>query len=290
MDKERLSDAIGMIDDKYIAHALDFRPARKLHRYAVANFLLVMIIVGFNMTTLFRCSSADKGADTALLVDDVIIHNGAYYSNADMDDISLLAEYNLPYEITPDMLGERLTAGAASLSDAETTEEENEMYEIYVYEPYSDITTSDGRNCRSVYVMDPGGEYSYLLFCNFISFDSNTHTEFTELLSVYGIDEADDIQSVTVGDKHYSGKDDIARLFAGFTSSKSMGNDDFDDMILGSDDSLRKADITEQMAMTGQDIKITSVSGVVANNLIYYPTINCIHWAGSYFRLEEDIS
>ncbi len=279
MDVYRLSDAIGEIDERFISSAINHKPKRRFRRYAVANFLLVMIIVGFNMTTLFRCGSDMKGDDAAPI--NIVEFGGACYEEVMTHDSDTLIRYDLPYEITDDMVGENLGSGKDPYGE--------KWGNIYVYEPYSHITTDDGRVCRSVYINENEGIYSYLLFCNPILFDSNTHTEFTELLSFYGIDEWKDVESLRIGERTYTAPSDIKRLFGIFTESLSMGNDDFDSFIYEGTDSSAPMDMISEMADTSMGIRIISEEGVIINDMTFYPTINHIHWAGSYFRLEEDV-
>ncbi|MBR6801345.1 MAG: hypothetical protein IKM61_06310 [Eubacteriaceae bacterium] len=273
MNVNKLSDAIGHIDERFIASAMNRRANKKRRRFAAANFLILVLVAGFNMTTLFRCGSSDKKGDDGAMILNVIEYNGAYYEQVDMNDTYLLDMYNLPYEITSEMVGKNLGSGKNAVGE--------KYGNIYVYAPYSKITTKDGRTCRSVYVSEENGEYSFLLFCNIVSFDSNTHMEFTELMSFFGIDEAEDIESMTIGDEKYISPEDISCLYDIFTSSLSMGSDDFS--------SINDVGTDEFAHMEVLDMRIVSKEGVVINNMMYYSGINYIRWADNYFRLEEGL-
>ena len=284
MNIHDFSEALGNIDDRFISSAMNVRPKKRFRRYAVANFLLVMLIAGFNMTSLFRCG-ATKG-DDGQYVDslNVIIHNGAYYEEVFVNDSECLIKNNLPYEITEDMLGIPLGNAKDPMG--------NTVGNLYTYKPHADIVTEDDRTCRSVYINEDDGEYSYMLFCNYISFDSNTHTEFTELLSVYGIDEWQDIESIRIGRNTYTQNSDIKRIFKIFTSSYALGNDDYQNLI--ADCGMEY--VTENETVSGaeekkalEEIRIVSKEGVVINNITYYPRTDYIYWALSYFRLDESL-
>ncbi len=283
MNERMLSDAIGNINERFVSSAIRHKPKKKYVR-RVANFFLVMIIVSFNMTNLFRCGSAQKGDDGSVEALRVMEYNGAYYEEITTDDTDILIRNNLPYEITEDMLGTPLGDATDPLG--------NDMGDLYTFEPYSAITTEDDRTCRSVYINENDGEYSYMLFCNYISFDDNTHTEFTELLSVYGIDEWEDIESIKIGKTTYTGSEDIKRIFGTFTSSYAMGNDDYRQIIADcgmESESAEQKDTALGEKRNPEDIRIVSNKGVVINNITYYPETDFVYWALSYFKLDEQL-
>ena len=113
-------------------------------------------------------------------------YNGKFYETVDIPEV--LEKYGLPSKITADMAGEHLEylksdGGAGYECTASQTD-----IELYQYAPSA---------CDGVYVLRDGDAWYAALFCNFHQFDSNTSVELTELYRVYGIDSADDIQSIT---------------------------------------------------------------------------------------------
>ncbi len=276
MDTNKLMDAIGNIDERFISSALNRKPKKKSKRFIAANFLILFVGVCLNMTTLFRCGSAGVQDDNVSPLN-VIEHNGAYYEQVDMNDTAFLDKYNLPHEISSDMTGAWLGSG--------TDPNGIRSWNLYSYDPYSKIKTKDGRSVRSVYINEEDGIYSFVLFCNYTMSD---HTEFTELSAVYGIDEWQDIAEITIGDKNYTDEKDIKRLYENFVSSYAMGGDDFDAVITDIvTDEFTHMDILNELAATAENIRMISKDGVVTSQMTYYPTINYIEWALSYFRLND---
>ena len=113
-------------------------------------------------------------------------YNGKFYETVDIPEV--LEKYGLPSKITADMAGEHFEylksdGGAGYECTASQTD-----IELYQYAPSA---------CDGVYVLRDGDAWYAALFCNFYQFDSNTSDELTELYRVYGIDSADDIQSIT---------------------------------------------------------------------------------------------
>ncbi len=277
-----LSEAIGNIDEKYIKSALEYVPEKSRRPLYRAAAIIVLVLVVFTFSSDLLKGLGGPGQDDVLRPLNVIEFSGMYYEQVDMTDKKLLDKFNLPYEITPDMLGTHLGSGLGAKGEA--------LGNFYAYRPYSGITTDDHRVCRSVYINEENGEYSFVLFCNPVSFDTNTHTEFSELLNIYGIDEDSDIAKIIVGKKTYSDKDDISRIYDILVNSLSMGGDDFEAFIDVGTDEFAQMEVYEELAESMVEISIVSVHGVVAHNIRYYPTMNCIRWALSYFELSISLN
>lgn len=218
----------------------------------------------------------------------IIEYNGAYYEIIDMTHTKILDVYQLPYEITTDMVGSPLGAGV----DADWKQAERIMYQ---YVPYADIVTitpelKRERAQRAVYVVETGGDYSFALFCNFIGPDSNTHTEASEMFAVYGVDEAEDIACITIGGKKVSDLAKIRKIFDDLYHSRAMGNDDYQDAVFGGMSEEEQQALSIELADSMINIKITTTEGVAINNLKYYPTIDCVSWALNYYQLNSPIA
>lgn len=225
------------------------------------------------------------GQDDPLRPLNVIEYNGAYYEGIDMIDTKTLDKYNLPHKITADMIGSSLGAGL----DAKGEQTEQTLYQ---YVPYADIVTittelKQERAQRAVYIVEEGGVYSFALFCNFLSFDSNTHTEASEMFVVYGVDGADDIASITVGNDEITDPDKIKTLFDNLYNSYAMGNDDYQNAVFKGMSEEEQQTLCIKLADSMVEIRIVTTEGVVINNIQFYPTIQYVSWALNYYKLNS---
>ena len=236
-------------------------------------------VLGIGVPVLFR--KGGPGQEDPLRPLNVIEFGGAYYEELDMEDTDILDKYNLPHKISEEMVGACLGNGLnADGSSAKSA--------FYQYLPYSDEGVvreqlNEFRCQRAVYVLEDSGEYSFAVFCNFVSFDSNTHTEASELFAVYGIDEAKDITSITLGDEKIIDPERIVSLYSGMTNSISMGNEDFQRSVFGDMEEQERQEYSEKLADSMVAVRIITAEGVAINNISYYPEINCIYWALSYY-------
>lgn len=227
------------------------------------------------------------GQDDPLRPLNVIEYNGAYYESIDMSDKKILDTYNLLHEITADMVG--IFLGAGLDHDGKQTRQV-----FYQYAPYADIVTittelGQKRAQRAVYIVEDGGVYSFALCCNFIGFDSNTHTEASEMFVVYGVDEAEDIASITIGKDKITDADQIKTLFDNLNNSYAMGNDDYQNVVFKGMSEEEQQSLSIDLADSMIEIQIETAEGVAINNLRYYPTINYMSWALNYYKLNTPI-
>ena len=227
------------------------------------------------------------GQDDPLRPLNVIEFSGAYYESIDMTDTKTLDAYNLPHEITPDMIGASLGAGLDH-----NGEQTRQVF--YQYVPYADIITvttelEQARAQRAVYIVEDGSAYSFALFCNFIPFDSNTHTEASEMFVVYGVDEAEDIAKITVGKDEITDTAKIKELFDNLYHSHAMGNDDYQNAIFKGMSAEEQQALSIKLADSAVEIRIVTVEGVAINNITYFPTINYAYWALNYYKPADPI-
>lgn len=288
MKKEEFFNIIGEVDEHKVATAGMAMNAKKsrlvwLKWGAVAACLC--LVVGLAIPVLNP--KGDPGQEAPLRPLNVIEYNGAYYEIIDMTDRKMLDTYNLPYEITADMIG--ISLGSGSGHNGKQTKQV-----FYQYAPYADIVTvttelEQERAQRAVYIVEDGGVYSFALFCNFVLFDSNTHTEASEMFVVYGVDEVEDIASITIGGKEVTDKDMINTLFDNLYHSHAMGNDDYQKAVFKGMSEDEQQALSIELADSMIEMKITTTEGVVINNLRYYPTINYVSWALNYYKLSSSI-
>lgn len=285
MTNEKLYEVLGDINEKHVKEAREYRQTKKpvwLKWGAMAACLC--LVVGLAISVLNPKGGPSQDPLRPL---NVIEYNGAYYESIDMADRKVLDTYNLPYEITTDMVGSSLGAGMGA-----NGEQTRQVF--YQYMPYANIVTvttelEQERAQRAVYIVEDGDAYSFALFCNFVPFDSNTHTEASEMFVVYGVDEAEDIASIMVGGDKITDADRIKALFDNLYNSHAMGNDDYQNVIFKGMSEEEQQALSIELADSMIEMRITTIEGVVINNLHYYPAINYVSWALNYYKLGSPI-
>ena len=95
----------------------------------------------------------------------VIEYNGAYYECIDIANTEILDKYNLPHEITPDMIG--ISLGTGWDYNGKQTEQI-----LYQYVPYANIGVvssqlNEQRSQRAVFIAEENNIYSFALFSIF---------------------------------------------------------------------------------------------------------------------------
>jgi len=288
MKKEELFNIIGEVDEQKVAAAgmaMNKKKSRHVWVKWGAMAACLFLVVGLAIPVLNP--KGGPGQEDPLRPLNVIEYNGAYYESVDMTDKNTLDTYNLPYEITADMIG--ISLGAGLDTNGEHTEQT-----LYQYVPYADIVTittelEQERAQRAVYIVEDGGAYSFALFCNFIGFDSNTHTEASEMFVVYGVDEVEDIASITIDGKEVTDSNKINALFDNLYNSYAMGNDAYQKAVFKGMSEEEQQALSIELADSMIEMKITTAEGVVINNLCYYPTINYVSWALNYYKLSTSI-
>lgn len=287
MTNEKLYEVLGDINEKHVKEAREHHKAKKpvwLKWGAMAACLCLVVGIAIHVLN----PKGGPGQDDPLRPLNVIEYNGAYYEGIDMTDTKTLDAFNLPYEITEDMIGASLGAGLGPAG--EKTEQT-----LYQYLPYADIITittelKQERAQRAVYIVEDGGAYSFALFCNFIGFDSNTHTEASEMFVVYGVDEPADIVSITIGKDKITDAEQIKALFDNLNNSYAMGNDDYQNAVFKGMSEEEQQSLSIELADSMIEIRIETAEGIAINNLRYYPTINYVSWALNYYKLDAPIA
>ena len=287
MTTEKLYEALGDMNEQYVQQA---RQVKKVKRprwmkwgAMAACFALVLTVGISHLTNLIGPRGGpDQNVDPL----HVIEFNGAYYEALNMEDTTLLDTYNLPHNITEDMVGKKL---GWAFTDDENGEQTTEM--IYQYMPYAEVTEmEDGRTQRAVYVISDNSGYAFLLFTNYLQFDSNTHQEASEMFAVYGVDSADDLRSGSINGKEVTNSAEIERLFDALCNAQSMGNDDYQEAVYGNMSQAEQQRLSEELADSMIEIQLMTTNGLVINNLRYYPTIGYVSWAFNYYKLTSSIT
>ena len=215
-------------------------------------------------------------------------YDGKFYETVDIPEV--LEKYGLPSKITADMAGEHLEylksdGGAGYEFTASQTD-----IELYQYAPSA---------CDGVYVLRGGDAWYVALFCNFFQFDSNTSVELTELYRVYGIDSADDIQSITemgnsnnreIG-KPVTDRQEIAEFYDMTVALWSYGNDDFQKQMFGGyPDEETQMQAHTAFADDRRNLRIKTTDGL-RFFISFHPSFDWINGGGtmSYFKIDEQM-
>lgn len=281
MNREHILDAIGNLNDEAILDAKKKAKKTSLIKWgALAACFALVLAVGIPQIANLIRPRGGPGQNDPLRPENVIEFNGAYYRVVDMNDTALLDDYNLPHEITTNMLGKELGNGL--------DENGNMTAEIlYQYAPYSDILTGEQkRSQRAVYIVSENGEYAFALFYCFIHFDTNTHQEPSEMFVVYGVDSAEDILVAEFDGEEVANPAEIENLFENIFNAAALGYDDFKETVL---DTMTETEQSELMNSI-VEIKLITNDGLVIKNMSYFPTINYISWGSSYYKLSDPVS
>ncbi len=283
MKTEEFCDILGDIGDRYIQEAHISHKAKRfpLHRWAAACLAVILLLIVLPFSGLY---SGRGGADKSAPAPDVIEFNGAYYEVADMMNTEVLDTYDLPRQITPDMIGRSL--GPVQSSTGSRT--------LYEYLPYAGAaavtgTLSQKRAQRAVYIMEQDGVYSFALFCNFLQFESNAHTEASEMFAVYGIDSAEDIARIEIGGQCFRDAETISQIFRVLCQSAALGNDDFQNAVFRGLSPAEEQALHTGLADSAIEISIATAEGLVIRHICYYPTIRYVYWALNYYKLNDPL-
>lgn len=285
MKIETFSELLGEINESYVKEAEEVKKGSKSHWYrrgALAACLALVLLIGG--VTLLHPMGGPK-QDDFLTPIHLVAYQGAYYETVDMSDTALLARFNLPNKITENMIGN-------SLGKVLDASEEYAQGEFYQYVPYAHIsavpasdTLNQERPQSAVYILKENEAYTFALFCNFIPFDTNTHTEAEEMFAVYGVDEETDIVSITAKGENYTDLEIIERFFFSLNGSTSMGNNDFQKRYFGDKSEEEQQEISIALADSVILIEAQTNEGIKIPNIRYYPTIGVVSWALNYYQL-----
>ena len=277
MKKENLFDIIGDVDEQKVATAGRAMTEKKKSRPvwmkwgAMAACLCLMLVASIPFV-----SNIYQQKDPSYAYD-IVEFNGAYYEILDKDNAKILKEYNLPKEITSDMVGDFV---GTSLDD-KGNETKRFMHE---YVPYSDAEQ------KAVYVLKEGEKYSFALFCNYIYKNDSEYTEASEMFALYGVNNAEDIASITMDGKTIKDAGEIKEFFDSLYNAYGMGNDEYQENIFQRMEEDKQQALAIELADSAIEIKIVTKAGIVINHIRHYPTINYVSWALNYYNLEAPIN
>ena len=286
MTNKKFYEVLGDVSEKHITKAREYRKTNRpawLKWGAAAACLCLLIGLAVPVLT----PNGGPSQDDPLHPLGIIEYNGAYYECIDMTDTKTLDDFHLPHEITAEMIGAPL--GTSPDPTGERTE-----WTFRQYVPYADVAAITGelkqeRAQRAVYILENGEACTFAVFCNFIGFDSNTHTEASEMFAVYGVDEAGDIAGITIGNDTFTDAGRIRSLFDNLINSYAMGNDDYQNSVFSGMSEEKQQALSVELADSMIEITIETAAGIAINHLCYYPTINYVSWALNYYQLDTPI-
>lgn len=228
MTTEMILDAIGGINEEALRDAKAYKRP-KFQRWLKwgAMAACLCLAVSLAIPVLHHKGGIDHQdplQDTAAFE-----FNGKFYEAVETPEV--LENYGLPSKITEDMAGDHVSYLKADDGLGYVGTVSQTDIELYQYAPAA---------CDGVYVLRDGETWYAALFCNFYQFDSNTNCSLMELYRVYGIENADDIASITETDDCSAEvgspvieQQEIRAFYEMTTVLASYGNDDFQAEMFG---------------------------------------------------------
>ena len=265
MKANDLLDMIGNVDDAIIEEAKKRKKpvmARWTRWVAVAACVALVVAVGIPYISDVIGKKAGPGQNDPFRPTGTIEFNGAYYEIVKTSNTDKLNDYNLPREITADMIGNKLGSGLDA--DGKQTKEF-----FYQYTPYAEVSITaangDKRAQRAVFVVSDDNEYSFALFSGFINYGDGTNYEAKEMFAVYGVDKAADISVV---EADYDSPDAFRTFIDGLFSAFPSSNENYQSEVDGA-----------------VDIKIVTKDGLVIHGIQWVPETSNIYWGQSVYKL-----
>ncbi len=281
MRGNELLSKITDIDDKLIETAYSGEKAqksffnRKLY-VAVAACMALIIFIPILSNMIVNQKDAVRPLQ-------IVEFLNAYYELAYMDKIEVLKNYNIPNKITEDMIGDY--AGVAV--------QHGDKQEVALFE----LVLGDAKiHARAVMVAKINFEdYTYAIFSGFIEDENNTVAEITSLLSVYGIDSAEDIQNIQAvyrDNKKTKGslisdKETISQFYNIMMEAIPRNNEQFQLDVFGLKSEKEQQELCTKIADNSTTIKVVTTDNVVC--YIHYNSFTkYIYWFLGYYKLYDD--
>ena len=265
MKANDLLDMIGNADDGIVEEAKKRKKpvvARWTRWVAVAACLALVVAVGIPYISDVIGRKAGPGQNDPFRPLGAVEFNGAYYEIVETSNTDKLDEYNLPHEITTDMIGERLGSGLDS--DGKQTK-----VLFYQYTPYAEVSTTeangDKRSQRAVFVVSDDNRYSFALFCGFINYGEGTQYEAKEMFAVYGVGSATDISVVEADyDSSDAFRSFVDELYNALPNSNEKYQNEVDGAI---------------------DVKFITKEGLVIQGIQWVPETSSVYWGLTVYKL-----
>ncbi len=256
MNGENLLLAIGNIKEQHIIEFAQVKPYKKRAHYKWIKYVSIAasFVIVISMALLFGTL---QHKDPVRAMNTMTV-NGRIYEiicNKEQADsyweinCDILAQHRLSYPIDKSNIGNEI--GTFSSNNGS-------KYNVYDYEPY---------NGQSVLVVRQGAQLQYALFCNLV--DNNT-IAFSDLLCLYGFNQATDISEVNIGSEKLS-YSDMEVFYKELHHLKEMSS--YVD--------------TDNMEMVKITIKGDDSDVLTCN---YYPDKNVLNCALTFYQISDVLS
>ena len=143
--------------------------------------------------------------------------------------------------------------------------------EFYLYMPYAEVSTTEAngeqRSQRAVFITSDGSEYSFALFCGFISYGEGTNYEAKEMFAVYGVGGAEDISIIEAA---YDSPDGFQGFCDGLFNAIPNRNEKYQNEVDGA-----------------IDVKFITEDGLVIKGIQWVPETNSVYWGLTVYKLSR---
>lgn len=258
---------MGQVNDDYIEESIIRKQTAKINYWIKLCTIAACfaLIVSVSIPLISRITTKDPTE-----IERILEYNNAYYSIIDMDTLDILGEYNLPYEIKDNMVGQYISA---------IVSDDQNLGNIYKYNKVVD------NEQLAVYIYkEEGKDFTFILFANFLDKQAKGPSK---MLSVYGIRDASNIAEITLGKKSITDRTAIEDFYQGFIQSEAMNEDEYQQYIFQRKPEAEQQEIAIRLAEEALTIKIVTKDGLVANWITYHPSISFIDWGTYHYKVPD---
>ncbi len=244
LKKQKISEIIGNIDEKYIKEAVTYEKAAEnqprveksrkklsLKWLTAAACLVLVLSVGMPLGNLL---SPDKNTSDTVLM---IIYENAYYEVIE-DNPETLRKRGIETKVTAELAGEHIV-----YLNHEIPGDDRSGYIISDEKTDFELLTYKDADCRAVRVLRRGDKYNIVILCNYIV-PENESMPIRDFFEIFGIESETDIKSICasssdntwkpVGDK-ITDKNAIAEFYSEALSLTSYSEDEHHDLVFAED-------------------------------------------------------
>ncbi len=286
MINENILDAIGGINENAVQDAKAYKCSKSQRRIKWGAIAACLCLVVSMAISVLHHKSGIENEDPAKHIA-ALEFNGKFYEAVKSPEI--LEKYGLPSEITEAMAGDHVSYLKSDGGVGYECTSAKTDIELYQYIPAA---------CECVYVLRDGEEWYTALFCNFYQYDSNTNCSLSELYRVYGIDDADDIKSITkMSDDNeneigapVAERQEITEFYNMTIALVSYGNDDFQAEVFDGISEEDQQDSQNAFADDRQDLRIETKDGLCFF-ITLYPNYDWIYCGStmSYYKIDNQM-
>lgn len=287
MNRKDLYDCFNEVDDDILERSETVLRNKKKSVWQKCGAIAACLCLVVSIAIPVLHHKGGPGSQDPVQAIAALEYNEMFYEAVNIPEV--LVKYGLPPKITADIAGEHL---AYLKSDGgvgykySTIETDIELYQ---YAPSV---------CDGVYVLRDGDTWYAALFCNFYVFDDNTNYEFAELYRVYGIDNADDIASITEMGSSNNGeigrpvtdRQEIAEFYDMTTALWSYGNGDYQELTYGGLPEEKQQEMSIAVADDRRNLRIETTDGL-RFFISFYPSFDWIDGGGtmSYYKIDDQM-